>query len=88
MGDVLRLADEANTGTSVSDVVDRLRELADALESGPELEPVKALILMLDDRDQGYAHGFRNVGMSMSECLALLEVSKVQVLEQMGLLNA
>lgn len=36
----------------------------------------KAILLLIDDRDDKYNFGFRNAGMSMSEAVALLSIAK------------
>ncbi len=44
----------------------------------------KALIIKLDDKNDAYTVGFSQAGMSMSQCLALVEVVKTVLLEEMG----
>lgn len=44
----------------------------------------KVLILALDDSDNDYSISFVQAGMKMSECLALCEVAKAVILEQMN----
>lgn len=81
MNNVISLADKTSDGTKWTPV-DALRDMIKDIESG-ERHATKVLILRLDDTDE-YDVGFTQAGMSMSQCLALLEVAKQVVLEQMG----
>lgn len=44
----------------------------------------KALLLKLNDKDGDYDVTFTQAGLSMSQCLALLEVIKTVILKEMG----
>lgn len=65
--------------------------LQDALESlGPEgfdafKRGKKLMVICLDDTDGGYWLSWLQAGMTLAECLALLEASKHLVLHQMGI---
>ena len=60
--------------------------LQDALDTppGPEGNFDKALFVKLDSNNGDYTVGFSQAGMSMSECLALIEVVKTIFLREMG----
>ena len=47
----------------------------------------KMLIITLDDTQGFYDFGFVNCHMSMTEALALLECTKMLVLDEMGIVN-
>lgn len=67
------------------DVPVMLRQLASEIEDGA-VEAGKAVVLTLDTTDGEYNVGFANAQMSSSEMLALLEVAKTVILNQMGYL--
>lgn len=46
----------------------------------------KLLVLALDDGDERWDIAFKQAGMSMSECIALVEGSKILFFTQMGYL--
>lgn len=53
--------------------------------AGGEMEHNKCVLLFLDDRgDERYNTRWLQSGMSMSECVALLEVMKIRFLRAMG----
>ena len=60
--------------------------LADALSDVREHRrtPTKALVLLLDEAEGRYDVGFNQSGLSMSQCLALVEVAKTLLLREMG----
>ena len=60
--------------------------LDDSLEDETILDGTfdKGLFIMLDAKNDNYVVGFRQAGMSMSECLALVEVVKTMFLKEMG----
>ena len=64
-------------------VIETLRALADEIESG-ELGYNKCFICLLDDTDSDkYLNGFRMAQMKGTEAIALLEVSKSDILNVM-----
>lgn len=44
----------------------------------------KALLIKLDDKNNAYTVGFSQSEMSMSQCLALIEVVRSVILNEMG----
>jgi hypothetical protein len=60
--------------------------LQDALEDETIIngEFDKALLIKLDAKNGNYTVGFSQSGMSMSECMALIEVVKTMFLREMG----
>lgn len=71
-------------GTSNIGVADMLRLAADEIDSG-EREANKAVVLFLkDDVGTEYSVGYRNAGMCVSECLALMKVAATLFLRDMG----
>jgi hypothetical protein len=83
---VIKLADRS-ANAAHSTVEDKLEEALHDLRGGQGViaRANKVLIIPLADQDDGYAHGFYQAGMSMSECIALVEIAKTMFLEQMGL---
>ncbi len=53
-------------------------------ETGAFERAEKLLVLALDDRDGAYAVSWRQCGMKSSQIVALLEIAKAQILEDMG----
>lgn len=49
--------------------------------------PNKVLVLFLNDKNENYELGFEQAGMSCSEMLALLEASKIMMLQKMELIK-
>ena len=62
--------------------------LADEIEliSSGKRKANKAMVLFLDDKEGVFNAGFGNAGLSCSQMLALLEVAKTLVLDDMGYL--
>lgn len=60
-------------------VVETLRSLADEIESG-ESQYNKCFICLLDDNDGEYGNGFRMAQMRGSEAVALLDITKADLL--------
>lgn len=54
------------------------------LESG-QVKANKAMVILLDDSAGLYTPQFRMSNLSMTEALALLEITKAQLLQRMGL---
>lgn len=76
MADLVHLADETNVLTGPSDVVRRLRALADAIESGTEdIAANKAVVVVVRDID-GFQAGIRNIGMTLPECAGVLALGQ------------
>jgi len=64
---------------------DALHGALDDIASGV-VTPTKVLVILLDDRDGMYAARFVQSGMKMSECVALCEVMKHNlIVGQMGM---
>ena len=83
MGKISYLSDKTHNGDHWS--VQQM--LQDALESPAIPEEGnfdKALFVKLDSNNGDYTVGFSQAGMSMSECLALIEVVKTMFLREMG----
>ena len=80
MSNVISMADFANNATYVSPE----QALESAMERVKEAKTPKVLILLLDDATGDYNVGFRQAGMKCSEMVALLEVFKQTMLQEMG----
>lgn len=58
------------------------------LEKGGDWENCKKImVIYLEDTEEGFDVGWRQCGMKMSECLALLKVAELKVLYQMRLID-
>lgn len=85
MGELVLLADETENAT-LSDLATVLQHEATQVRIGKR-RANKALILFLDDEDGAFSIGFRNVNMRCSQGLAVLEVVKIDLLRNMGILK-
>jgi len=47
----------------------------------------KVMVIFLDDSEGDFDVGWRQSGMKMSECLALLKVAEIKVLNQLGFIS-
>lgn len=58
------------------------------LPSGGSRVPAKkALVILLNTDDGDYTIGYRNAGLSMSECIALTRIAETLFMEEMGFIN-
>lgn len=57
--------------------------LKDALDRCEREKPTKALVIFLNDRNDGYATGFQQSGMRNSEIVALCEAIKQRMLKDL-----
>lgn len=66
----------AHTGSAkYTSVVEMLRKAADDIEKGvDDYHPNKAVLLLLDDKDERYVDGFYNAGMRTSEMVGLTKI--------------
>lgn len=88
MAEIHRLDVANSTETSTEDVIALLEDVIRELRSG-EQSPNKAMVLLLsdipqEDRPYPYDTCWRQAGMTMSECIALMRVSEMSFLNQMG----
>ena len=83
MSDNVKNLFERSGNAKQRSVLDALRSAISDIESGA-ISPNKLIVLMLDDRDDGYRVSFEQAGMSCSEMLSLAEVHKTKCLELMG----
>jgi hypothetical protein len=67
----------------LSTPVQALRDVIAELESG-EVKANKAFVILLDEREGAYAVNWVQSGMHGSECIALCEVAKMTVMNEMG----
>jgi len=81
---VTQMADYSNSGMQRTPVMLLEALLKQYNEEKPEALPNKLLIIPLRDGEDMYDVGFSQCGMSMSECIALMEVAKTLFLNQMN----
>ena len=81
MGEVTNLGEYANNGI-MRDPIAALKDVIRLIEKG-EIAPDKILILTLETKDSTYSTSWHQAGMKMSECLPLLDVTKVRILQEM-----
>ena len=81
---VISLSESCNDGT-LQTPKQCLQSAAKTMSQGGELESVsRAMVLALDDTNNQYRVSWFQAGMNMSQCLALLEVAKMQILHEMN----
>lgn len=65
-------------------VIDMLRDSIEDVKSGNRRECRKAIVIFLDDTENGqYDAGFNQAGMKVSEMIALIEYIKHDLLDSM-----
>ncbi len=85
---VVNLARRFNSAKLASPEMALQDALADVGKKGALKEGKQVLIISLDQGKDGYDYslGFNQAGMTMSECIALCEISKTLFLTEMGYL--
>lgn len=83
MSKVSYLADKTGNGKSDWTVIQMLQ---DALDDETILDGTydKAVLIRLNNKDGDYNIGFSQAGLSMAECIALVEIAKNLFKKQMG----
>ena len=81
MSKVVSLGEYTNNGV-MRDPISALKDVISLIESG-EIEPDKILIMALQTKDGQYSTSWHQAGMKMSECLPLLDVTKIRILQEM-----
>jgi len=84
---IIKLADAAGNAKMWSPEQMLEHSLNEARPGGGMEEANKALVLFLTDIDEDYKVGYIQAGMSCSEILALVEVTKTILLKEMGLVQ-
>ncbi len=82
MNNITYLADIHNNGT-LDTPLHVLESVKERIESGQE-SPTKLVVISLDDSSGLYDIKWQQAGMKMSEMLALLEIAKSVVINEMG----
>lgn len=75
--DIVTMADLRNDAKLITPA--RMVELAARDIADGTLPATKAIVITLDDADEGHDAHYRNSGMSCSEIVALLEIGPVRI---------
>jgi len=80
---LILLSEETSRG-DLRSPADMLSEALDDHTSGEMSDNTKAMVLSLDNQNGEYNVTWYQAGMKCSEMLALLEVAKTKILQEMG----
>ena len=79
---VTELSEYSGSGL-MRDPMAALKDVISLIEDGT-IDPNKILILSLETKNNIYSISWHQAGMKMSECLPLLDVAKIRILQEMG----